>query len=105
MKRGKSSVKGFKNFVKQHLVGRTLASYRTWIGSTCYVHVCCCKDQPRFNVSESSSLGTVMGNAYGRLTIGGLLTAGLVRTNELRRPSRSQRSNHGKQYRPSHVLG
>ena len=42
------------------------------------------KDQPRFNASESSSPGTVMGNAYGRAAIGGLLTV----TSKLRTNSR-----------------
>ena len=77
MKRGKSSVKGFKNFVKQHLVGRTLAVTALGLALPAMSMYVAAKTNLGSMVARVPVLGTVMGNAYGRAALGGLLTAGL----------------------------
>lgn len=75
--RGKMSLKGFKSFVKDHLVGRALGV--TAFGlmlPTLGIYAA-----TRFNIGSMVSrvpvLGTVMGNAYGRAALGATVTAGL----------------------------
>jgi hypothetical protein len=77
MKRGKASAKGFKNFVKQHLVGRALAVTALGLALPAMSMYLAARTNLGSMVAKVPVLGTVMGNAYGRAAIGGLLTAGI----------------------------
>tara|TARA_B100001250_G_scaffold368986_1_gene352090 strand:+ start:61 stop:594 length:534 start_codon:yes stop_codon:yes gene_type:complete len=77
MKRGRASAKGFRKFVKDHLVGRTLAVTALGLALPAMSMYVAARTNLGAMVAKVPVLGTVMANAYGRAAIGGLLTAGL----------------------------
>jgi hypothetical protein len=77
MKRSKASAKGFKSFVKSHLVGRTLAVTALGLALPAMSMYLAARTNLGSMVARVPLVGTVMGNAYGRAALGGLLTAGI----------------------------
>jgi hypothetical protein len=78
MKRGKkASLKGFRSFVKDHLAMRALAIVGLGLALPAMSMYVAARTNLGAMVARVPVLGTVMGNAYGRAAIGGLLTAGI----------------------------
>lgn len=77
MRKGKASAKGFKNFVKSHLVGRAVAVTALGLALPALSMYIAAKANLGTMVGKVPVLGTVMSNAYGRAALGGLLTAGI----------------------------